>query len=57
MVGNEEDDTWESVGYHEIPDYIWEYDFNTSVFNKIQPILKSFNLDVDFDYKFIEEEK
>jgi hypothetical protein len=57
MIGNVEDDTWEDVGYYDLPDYIWEYDFNTSVFNKIQPILKSFNLDVDFDYKFIEEEK
>lgn len=57
MIGNVEDDTWEDVGYYDLPDYIWEYDFNTSVFYKIQPILKSFNLDVDFDYKFIEEEK
>ena len=57
MIGNVEDDTWEDVGYYDLPDYIWEDDFNTSVFNKIQPILKSFNLDVDFDYKFIEEEK
>jgi hypothetical protein len=57
MIGNVEDDTWEDVGYYDLPDYIWEDDFNTSVFNKIQPILKSFNLDVDFDYKFIEEDK
>jgi len=57
MVGNVEDDTWEDVGYYDLPDYIWEDDFNTSVFKKIQPILNSFNLDVDFDYKFIEEDK
>jgi hypothetical protein len=57
MGGNVEDDTWEDVGYYDLPDYIWEDDFNTSVFKKIQPILKSFNLDVDFDYKFIEEDK
>jgi hypothetical protein len=57
MGGNVEDDTWEDVGYYDLPDYIWEDDFNMSVFKKIQPILKSFNLDVDYDYKFIEEDK
>jgi len=57
MVGNEEDDTWESVGYHEIPDYIWSDDFDGSIIKKIQPLLTSFNLDVDFDYKFIKEER
>jgi len=57
MVGNVEDDTWEDVGYYDLPDYIWEDDFNMSVFNKIQPLIKSFNVDVDFDYKFIKEDK
>ena len=57
MVGNVEDDTWEDVGYYDLPDYIWEDDFNMSVFNKIQPLIKSFNIDVDYDYKFIEEDK
>jgi hypothetical protein len=55
MAGNVEDDTWEDVGYYDLPDYIWEDDFNTSVFKKIQPLLNSFNIEVDFDYKFIKE--
>ena len=57
MIGNVEDDTWEDVDYHDIPNYVWEDDFNTSVFNKIQPLIKSFNIDVDYDYKFIKEDK
>ena len=57
MVGDEDEDTWEDVGYYDLPDYIWEDDFNTSVFNKIKPLMNSFNIDVDFDYKFINEEK
>jgi hypothetical protein len=57
MTGNKEDDTWEDVGYYDLPNYIWEDDFNTSVFKKIRPFVKSFNLDVDFDYKFIKKNK
>jgi len=57
MVGNEEDDTWEDVGYFDLPDYIWKDDFNPSVFKKIRPFVKSFNLDVDFDYKFMKKNK
>lgn len=57
MVGDEDEDTWEDVGYYDLPDYIWEDDFSTSVFNKIKPLMNSFNIDVDFDYKFINEEK
>ena len=57
MVGDEDEDTWEDVGYYDLPSYIWEDDFNTSVFNKIKPLIKSFNVDVDFDYKFIKKNK
>jgi hypothetical protein len=57
MIGNEDDDTWESVNYHDVPDWIWSEDFEDSIRKKIQPLLKSFNLDVDFDYKFIKEDK
>jgi hypothetical protein len=32
-------------------------DFEDSIRKKIRPLLKSFNLDVDFDYKFIKEDK
>jgi hypothetical protein len=57
MIGNVEDDTWENVGYYDLPDYIWEDDFDWSIIKKILPLLTSFNLDVDFDYKFIKEER
>ena len=57
MVGDEDEDTWEDVEYYDLPDYVWEDDFNTSVFNKIKPLMNSFNIDVDFDYKFINEDK
>jgi hypothetical protein len=57
MIGNEVDDTWESVYYHDVPDWIWSEDFEDSIRKKIQPLLTSFNLDVDFDYKFIKEER
>ena len=56
MIGNEVDDTWESVSYYDVPDWVWSEDFEDSIRKKIQPLLKSFNLDVDFDYKFIKEE-
>ena len=56
MIGDEDDDTWESVNYHDVPDWVWSEDFEDSIRKKIQPLLKSFNLDVDFDYKFIKEE-
>lgn len=57
MVGDEDEDTWEDVEYYDLPDYVWEDDFNTSVFNKIKPLMNSFNIDVDFDYKFINGDK
>ena len=56
-VGNDDEDTWEDAKYDDLPDYIWEDDFNMSLFNKIKPLIKSFNVDVDFDYKFIKEDK
>jgi hypothetical protein len=56
MIGDEDDDTWESVNYHDVPDWVWSEDFEDSIRKKIRPLLKSFNLDVDFDYKFIKEE-
>jgi hypothetical protein len=55
MIGNEVDDTWESVSYHDVPDWVWSEDVEDSVKTKIQPLLNSFNIDVDFDYKFIKE--
>ena len=55
MVGDEDEDTWESVSYHDVPDWIWSEDFEDSVIKKIQPVLNSFNIDVDFDYNFIKE--
>lgn len=57
MVGDEDEDTWEDVEYYDLPDYVWEDDFNTSVFNKIKPLMSSFNINVDFDYKFINGDK
>ena len=57
MVGDEDEDTWEDVEYYDLPDYVWEDDFNTSVFNKIKPLMNSFNISVDFDYKFINGDK
>lgn len=57
MIGDEDEDTWEDVEYYDLPDYVWEDDFNTSVFNKIKPLMNSFNIDVDFDYKFINGDK
>lgn len=57
MIGDADEDTWEDVEYYDLPDYVWEDDFNMSLFNKIKPLIKSFNVDVDFDYKFIEEDK
>lgn len=57
MVGDEDEDTWEDVEYYDLPDYVWEDDFNTSVFNKIKPLMNSFNINVDFDYKFINGDK
>ena len=50
MAGNEDEDTWEDVGYYDLPSYIWEDDFNDSIIKKIKPLIKSFNVDVDFDY-------
>jgi hypothetical protein len=55
MIGNEVDDTWESVSYHDVPEWVWSEDVEDSVKTKIQPLLNSFNIDVDFDYKFIKE--
>ena len=55
MVGDEDEDTWESVNYHDVPEWIWSEDFEDSVIKKIQPLLNSFNIDVDFDYNFIKE--
>ena len=55
MVGDEDEDTWESVNYHDVPEWIWSEDFEDSVIKKIQPLLNSFNIDVDFDYKFKKE--
>jgi len=55
MVGDEDEDTWESVNYHDVPAWIWSEDFVDSVIKKIQPLLNSFNIDVDFDYKFKKE--
>jgi hypothetical protein len=55
MVGDEDEDTWESVNYHDVPEWIWSEDFVDSVIKKIQPLLNSFNIDVDFDYKFKKE--
>lgn len=57
MAGNEDEDMWEDVNYFDLPSYIWEDDFNNSIFKKIKPLLKSFNIDVDFDYNFIKEER
>jgi len=57
MVGNQETDEWESVSYWDIPEYLWSDDFNASIYHKIKPLLNSFNLDVDFDYTFIKEDK
>ena len=57
MIGNEVDDTWESVSYHDVPDWVWSEDFEDSIRKKIQPLIKSFNVDVDFDYKFIKKDK
>jgi hypothetical protein len=56
MVGDEDEDTWESVKYHDVPEWIWSEDFQDSVIKKIQPLLNSFNIDVDFDYNFIKED-
>jgi len=56
MVGDEDEDTWESVKYHDVPEWIWSEDFQDSIIKKIQPLLNSFNIDVDFDYNFIEED-
>jgi len=55
MVGDEDEDTWESASYHDVPDWVWSEDFEDSVIKKIQPLLNSFNIDVDFDYNFIKE--
>jgi hypothetical protein len=55
MIGNEVDDNWESVSYHDVPEWVWSEDVEDSVKTKIQPLLNSFNIDVDFDYKFIKE--
>jgi hypothetical protein len=57
MMGDEEDDTWEDVGYYDVPSFIWDEDFNDSIIKKIKPLIKSFNVDVDFDYKFIKKDK
>ena len=57
MMGDEEDDTWEDVNYFDLPSYIWDEDFNDSIIKKIKPLIKSFNVDVDFDYKFIKKNK
>ena len=57
MAGDEDEDTWESVNYFDLPSYIWEDDFNNSIIKKIKPILKSFNIDVDFDYTFVKEDR
>jgi len=55
MIGDADEDTWESVGYYDIPDWIWSEDFEDSIRKKIQPLLNSFNIGVDFDYNLIEE--
>ena len=57
MIGDEEDDTWEDVNYFDLPSYIWDEDFNDAIIKKIKPLIKSFNVDVDFDYKFIKKDK
>jgi hypothetical protein len=57
MMGNEDEDTWEDVNYFDLPSFIWDEDFNDSIIKKIKPLIKSFNVDVDFDYKFIKKNK
>jgi hypothetical protein len=56
-ITEDDKDEWEDVEYYDLPSYVWEDDFNMSVYNKIKPLVKSFNVDVDFDYKFIKKNK
>lgn len=56
LVGSEDEDWWESSQYDDVPEWIWSEDFNDSVYKKIKPILSSFNIDVDFDYTFTNED-
>jgi len=55
MIGDEDEDTWESVNYDDVPEWIWSEDFEDSIRKRIQPLLNSFNIGVDFDYNFIKE--
>jgi len=56
MIGNEEDDTWVSASYHDVPEWVWSEDFNDMIYKKLKPLLTSFNVDFDFDYNFTKED-
>lgn len=55
LQGNREENMWEDVEYYDLPDYVFSEIFDDSIYNKITPITKSFNLDVDIDYNFLKQ--
>ena len=58
LVGYEDIDSWEQMfSLYDVPEYIWQDDFEETIYEMLKPISKSFNIDFDIDEDIVKEKK
>ena len=58
LVGQEDIDSWEKMfSLYDVPDYVWEDEFEPRIYKMLNSISKSFNIHFDIDEDIIKEKK